>query len=169
MYKLKANTVKLLINSFANGNLELVKNFYHLYGKEVFDYVPRVKRGNYSRLIFYAFRNGHFDVINFYLNTIPNAQISDSDIRTIAEGMAHRDRFLKWTTEYSTNEKLSSAVNVQKLNSYVSSYVVSSYDIELIDQFLEIYPERLPEILKNCSTSAKGTQLRRHLQLRQLV
>jgi hypothetical protein len=83
--------------------------------------------------------------------------------------MAHRDRFLKWTTEYSTNEKLSSAVNVQKLNSYVSSYVVSSYDIELIDQFLEIYPERLPEILKNCSTSAKGTQLRRHLQLRQLV
>jgi len=169
MYKLKANTVKLMINSFANGELELVKKFYAQYSKEVFDYVPQIKRGNFHRLIFYAFKNGHFDIINFYLSIVPEANISDSEVRAIANNVAHRDRFSKWFEYYESSEVLQSKIKYDLIFGYISSYVVGSYDIDLIDQFLDKFPDKFESILKQCSSSSKGIQLRRHLQLRQLV
>ena len=169
MYRLKANTVKLMINSFANGDLELVRKFFFQYGKEVFDYTPRIKSGNFSRLIFYSFKNGHFEVINFYLSVIPEAKISDGEIRAIANHIAHRDRFSNWFSYYEYSESLKSKINSDLIFSYISSYVISSYDIELIDQFLDRFPDKFQDVVKQCSTSAKGIQLKRHLKLRELL
>ena len=167
MYKLKANTVKLMINSFANGELELVRKFHAQYGDTLFNYVPRIKSGNYHRLIFYAFKNGHFNIINFYLS-LPNSKVSESEVRGFAEHIAHRENFYK-LKEYESNELLKAHITQDYLFNQVSIFVTRSYDIDLIDQFLDKFPDKFEDILKQCSTSSKGIQLRRHLQLRQLV
>jgi hypothetical protein len=169
MNKLKANTVKLMINSFANGDLRLVKQFHAEYGNLIFDFVPRIKSGNFHRLIFYSLKNGHFDVINFYLSVFPTAKIGEDEIRIICDNIAHKSRFLKWFEGYELSKKLQSKIDYDILVKWVSYCVVSRYDLELIDQFLDKFPDKFQVVISSCGTSAKAIQLRRHLQLKQLV
>jgi predicted nucleic acid-binding Zn finger protein len=51
----------------------------------------------------------------------------------------------------------------------IKSNITQSYDLQLIDEYLERYPEDFNSILDKCSSSARGIQLRRHLQLKQLI
>ena len=164
-----------MINAFANGELDKVMGFYYQHGSEVFDFVPRIKGGHFDRLIYYAFKNCHYNVINFYLSILPEAKITDDDVRALAKGIAHRDKFAGWFNEsidclqVDTNKLLKSKIKPDVIFNYISSYVIRTYDIDLIDQFLDKFPDKFESILSQCAKSASGVQLRRHLQLKQLV
>jgi hypothetical protein len=165
--RMKANTIKLMINSFANGNLELVKQFRFQYGNDVFEYVPQVRRGYHHRLIFYAFKNGHSDIIEYYLSLESPKPLSVSEIHLIAKSAAKPGKFVNFIENRS--EKYKQFLPLEKAIEVIKSNITQSYDLELIDEYLEKYPEEFNSILEKCSSSARGIQLRRHLQLKQLV
>lgn len=166
-YKMKANTIKLMINSFANGNLELVKQFHLQYGKEVFEYVPELKNTYHKRLIFYSFKGCHLDVIDYYLSLPNPTPPSEVEIGLICRSLAKPGKLNKFLEERS--ELYKSILPDEKVIEKIKYYVAQSYNLELIDEYLEKYPNEINSLLKGCSSSSKGTQLRRHLQLKQLI
>jgi len=167
MYKMKANTIKLMINSFANGHLELVKDFHRKFGDNVFQYVPDVKRGYHQRLIFYAFKNGHNDVIEYYLNQSCAKPLQSNERYQIAKSAAKPGRFIDFIENRS--DKYKEFLPLENCIDVIKSNITQSYNIELIDEYLEKYPDDINSLIDKCSNSSKGIQLRRHLQLKQLV
>ena len=167
-YKMKANTIKLMINSFANGHIQLVKDFHRQHGDNLFEYTPKLgKRGDHQRLIFYAFKGAHQEVIEYYLKQNCVKPLSTREIHLIAKGVAKPGKFIDFIENRSELYKaflpLEKCIEVIKLN------ITQSYDLQLIDEYLERYPEDFNSILDKCSSSARGIQLRRHLQLKQLI
>ena len=166
-YNLKANTIKLMINSFANGNLELVKQFHAQYGNELFEYVPAIRRGNFERLIMYSFKGCYWDVIDYYLSQPGSIPPKGREIYIICRGAAKPGRFKHFISNRS--ELYKKALPTENVIEQINGLVCQSYNLDLIDEYLETYPQYFESLLKQCSTTAKGKQLRRHLQLKQLV
>lgn len=167
-YKMKANTIKLMINSFANGHIQLVKDFHRQYGEAIFDHIPNLgNRGNHHRLIFYAFKGHHLEVIEYYLQQNCVKPLSQNEIQLIAKSAAKPGKFVEFIENRS--EAYKNFLPLEKCIETIKSHITQSYNLELIDEYLEKYPEEFNSILKNCSTTARGIQLRRHLQLKQLV
>lgn len=164
MYGIKANTRKLILNSFANGELDLVMQFRAKFGDKLFEH----SFPGHQRLIFYSIKNGHFNIVNKYLET-SKPTISTHEIRQITSHIAHPRRFKNWITEYNGNEKLQSLIPFDLLFGPLTQHIVGSYDINLIDDFLELYPEKFSYVVSQTSGSSKGIQLRRHLKLRELL
>lgn len=165
MYGLKANTRKLMINSFANGELDLVRKFYAKYGNDIFE---KAFHGH-QRLVFYALKNGHFNIIKLYIDLVNGANFSTHEIHMVSREIASAKRFKKWLDGYDAFEYKSRIIAPELLATTITTHIVGTYDIELIDQFLERYPNKFNELVKSIGTSAKGTQLRRHLKLRELL
>lgn len=167
-YKMKANTIKLMINSFANGNIELVKEFHVKLGDIIFDHIPSLgKRGYHQRLIFYAFKGNHKEVIDYYLKQKCVKPLSSSEIYKISRSVAKPGKFVDFIENRS--KLYQEFLPLEKCIESIKSYITQSYNLELIDEYLERYPQDFNSLLENCSASAKGIQLRRHLQLKQLV
>ncbi len=164
MYGIKANTRKLILNSFANGELGLVMKFRAQFGNKLFEH----NFPGHQRLIFYSIKNGHFNIINEYLDT-SNPIISADEIRQVTRHIAHPRRFKNWITEYNINKKLQSLIPFDSLFGSLTQHIIGSYDINLIDDFLELYPDKFSYVVSQTSGSAKGIQLRRHLKLRELL
>lgn len=168
VHKMKSNTIKLMINSFANGNIQLVKDFHIQYGDGIFDYIPILgKKGTHTRLIFYAFKRHHLEVIEYYLKQNCVKPLSQSEIRLIAKNAAKPGKFIDFIENRS--ESYINFLPLEKCIETIKSNITLSYNLELIDEYLERYPEDFNSILEKCSTTARGIQLRRHLQLKQLV
>jgi len=168
-YRIKANTIKLMINSFANGDIDLVKEFHSKYGDSIFDYVPRLgSRGYHQRLIFYAFKGNHKEVIEYYLKQKCVKPLDESEIRNIIKKVSHN---LKKLIEFQENrsETYQKFLPLENCVDLIKSNIVQSYNLELIDFYLDRYPQDINSILDKCSSTSKGIQLRRHLQLKQLV
>jgi hypothetical protein len=167
-YKMKANTIKLMINSFANGNILLVKDFHRQYGNDLFEHIPRLgNRGNHHRLIFYAFKGNHKEIIEYYLKQNCTKPLSSHEIRLISKNVARPGRFVDFIENRS--EAYQNFLPLEKCLPLIKSDITQTYNLELIDEYLERYPEEFDSLLKNCSSSARGIQLRRHLQLKQLI
>jgi len=167
-YKMKANTIKLMINSFASGNLQLVKDFHRQYGDAIFDHIPNLGgRGNHLRLIFYAFKGNHKEVIEYYLKQNCVKSLSLNEIYLIAKNATKPGKFVEFIENRS--EAYMNFLPLEKCIEVIKSKIAQSYNLELIDEYLEKYPEEFNSILNKCSTTARGIQLRRHLQLKQLV
>lgn len=165
---MKANIIKLMINSFANGNLQLVKDFHRQYGDGIFDHIPNLgNRGYHQRLIFYAFKGNHHEVIEYYLNQNCVKPLSPGEIRLITKSVAKPGKFVDFIENRS--ELYKSFLPLEKCIGEIKSNITQSYDLQLIDEYLEKYPEEFNSILEKCSTSSRGIQLRRHLQLKQLI
>jgi len=165
---MKANTIKLMINSFANGHLELVKDFHRQYGDSIFDHIPHLgNRGNHHRLIFYAFKGHHLEVIDYYLKQNCVIPLSINEVRLIGKSAAIPGKFVEFIENRS--EAYKNFLPLEKCIETIKSHITQSYNLELIDEYLDKYPQDFSSILKNCSTTARGIQLRRHLQLKQLV
>jgi len=165
---MKANTIKLMINSFASGNLQLVKDFHRQYGDAIFDHIPNLGgRGNHRRLIFYAFKGNHKEVIEYYLKQNCVKSLSLNEIYLIAKNAAKPGKFVEFIENRS--EAYMNFLPLEKCIEVIKSKIAQSYNLELIDEYLEKYPEEFNSILNKCSTTARGIQLRRHLQLKQLV
>ena len=167
-YKMKANTIKLMINSFANGHLELVKDFHRQYGDNLFDHIPHLgSRGTHHRLIFYAFKGNHKEVIEYYLKQNCVKPLSESEIYAISKNVAKPGKFIEFIENRS--ELYKTFLPLERCIEVIKSNITQSYDLQLIDEYLERYPEDFNSILDKCSSSARGIQLRRHLQLKQLI
>ena len=167
-YKMKANTIKLMINSFANGHLELVKDFHRQYGDNLFEHIPHLgRRGNHHRLIFYSFKGFHQEVIEYYLKQNCVKPLSESEIYAISKNVAKPGKFIEFIENRS--ELYKTFLPLERCIEVIKSNITQSYDLQLIDEYLERYPEDFNSILDKCSSSARGIQLRRHLQLKQLV
>jgi prenyltransferase beta subunit len=165
---MKANTIKLMINSFANGHLELVKDFHRQYGDNLFDHIPHLgSRGTHHRLIFYAFKGNHKEVIEYYLKQNCVKPLSESEIYAISKNVAKPGKFIEFIENRS--ELYKTFLPLERCIEVIKSNITQSYDLQLIDEYLERYPEDFNSILDKCSSSARGIQLRRHLQLKQLI
>jgi hypothetical protein len=166
--RLKTNTLKLMINSFANGHIDLVKEFHRKYGDELFEFVPSIgHRGNHERLIFYAFKGNHESVIEFYLKSGAAKPLSNREIYQIGKNAAKLKNFKNFI-----NNRLpiyQEFLPLEKVIEEIRSNITQSYNLELIDEYLNEYPEDFKYIVNKCSTSPKGKQLRRHLQLKELI
>ena len=146
----------------------MVKDFHRQYGEAIFDHIPNLgNRGNHHRLIFYAFKGHHLEVIEYYLQQNCVKPLSQNEIQLIAKSAAKPGKFVEFIENRSELYKaflpLEKCIEVIKLN------ITQSYNLQLIDEYLERYPEDFNSILDKCSSSARGIQLRRHLQLKQLV
>ena len=121
-YGMKANTIKLMINAFANGDLELVKQFRFQYGNEVFEYVPKVRKGYHQRLIFYSFKNSHSDIIEYYLSQETSKPLAPGEIYSIAKSAAKPGKFVDFIENRSEKYKeflpLERAINFHLFNKY---------------------------------------------------
>jgi hypothetical protein len=165
---MKASTIKLMINSFANGNLQLVKDFHCQYGDSIFEHIPRLgNRGSHNRLIFYAFKGNHIEVIEYYLKQKCVKPLSSREIYLIAKSVAKPGRFVEFIENRSVAYK--NFLPLENCIEEIKSNITQSYNLELIDEYLEKYPEDFNSILNKCSTTARGLQLKRHLQLKQLI
>jgi hypothetical protein len=168
-YKVKANTIKLMINSFANGHIELVKEFHSKFGDSIFDYVPSIgRRGYHERLIFYAFKGNHEKVIEYYLKQKCVKPLSSNEIHKITKSVGHN---LKKLTGFLENRSklYQEFLPLENCIDLIEGNIIQSYNLELIDAYLDKYPEDLEKFISKCSSTAKGIQLRRHLQLKQLI
>ena len=167
IHQMKSNIVKLMINSFANGNLELIKQFHFKYGQEIFEYIPKLKGGKHRRLIFYAFKGCHLDIIDYYLSLPNNIPPRDYEISLICRSLAKPGKFNKFLEERS--ELYRKVISDKEIIEKLKYYVTQSYNLELVDEYLEKYPDQFEGMIKGCPSSGKGTQLRRHLQLKHLI
>jgi len=166
--KLKTNTLKLMINSFANGHIDLVKEFHRKYGNELFEFVPNIgRRGNHERLIFYAFKGSHEEVIEFYLTCDQVKPLSPSEIYQIGKSSARIGKFKDFIQNRSALYQ--EFLPLKSVIEFIRSNITQSYNLELIDEYLNEYPEDFKFIVDKCSSTPKGKQLRRHLQLKQLI
>lgn len=168
MRKLKSSVVKLMINSFSNGNIELVKEFYNKYGVDVFNYTPNLKRGNYNRLIIYAIKHGHFDIVQYYLEIVGLMSISSREIDIISRHVSSKNRINNWYNNYilhSSNKKILDFIEIDKFLRTICLYTVQTYDLSSINNFIDLFPHYRNCMLESCSSSARGLQIRRHLLL----
>ena len=158
---------KLMINSFANGNLQLVKDLHRRYGDTIFDHIPSFGRGKHNRLIFYSFKGHHLEVIEYYLKQNCVKPLSINEIYLIAKSASKPGKFVEFIENRSESYK--NFLPLEKCIDMIKSNITQFYNLELIDEYLERYPEDFNSILEKCSNNARGTQLRRHLQLKKLV
>lgn len=165
----KANKIKLIMNSFSNGDISLIKQFINNHGNNIFDYVPSMKNGNYNRMIFYTIKNGHFDAFKLYLSTPNPTPFSRSELSLIARHNSHKRRFRNWMDNYFENSDIQSFMKIEDILPYFVSNIISTYDYDLIDELLEMYPEKITSIIEAIGTSAKGLQLKRHLKLKAIL
>lgn len=164
---MNANAKKLLLNSFANGNLEIVKTFHSKYGNSIFD--SRENFSNNQRLIFYAIKNGHFNIVDYWVDKTKNGILSSREVSLIMRHISHSKIFDIWLNKYYSNEKIQSILPISSIKFEMSTYITMRYDLDLIDSYLTKFPEQFNNIMENCGTSDKGKQLKRHLKLKTLI
>lgn len=169
--KLNANKSKLLINSFANGDLGRVMQFHHQFGNEVFEFSHRTgKGGTTNRSISYALKNGHFNIIDFYLKSIKNPKFTQSEIRSAIMRLVHSDEYFNfWIDGYNLLDNKDDVIDSNYLFSSIIEQLVYRNKYYLIDNYIERYPESLHDFINLCGNNAKGIQLKRELLLRQIL
>lgn len=168
-YREKSNTIKLIINSFANGDVGYIKQFVSKYGEEIFEYTPKMKNGNYNRLAFYMIKNGHFDAFKLYLKSSKPIHLSNSELWLIAKHNSSKKRFKPWMDNYLKNPEIQEFIKFESIHPLFLRGVIASYDPDLIDQFLELYPNTYDTIVNSINHTNRGTQLKRHLKLSNLL
>ena len=70
---------------------------------------------------------------------------------------------------YFENSDIQSFMKIEDILPYFVSNIISTYDYDLIDELLEMYPEKITSIIEAIGTSAKGLQLKRHLKLKAIL
>lgn len=163
---LNANKSKYIINAFANGCIDIVKTSHSIYGDAIFDFIS--KKVNH-RAIFYSIKNGHFDIVNYYLKSSKKViRFSDSELHIISRNVCNIRLFENWIENYSKND-LSLVVDHNKLLPFMIKSVVDKYDLELLDIFIKKYPDCFNDLLNRISSNNKGIQFKRELKLSKLL
>lgn len=170
--KLNANKSKLLINSFANGDLDRVMQFHRQFGNEIFEFSHTTKnRGRTSRAISYSLKNGHFNIIDFYLKSMSSVfKFTNSEIRSATMRLVHSDEYFNsWIDGYNLLDNRDVVIDSNYLFSSIIGQLVNRNKYYLIDSYIERYPESLHDFITLCGNNAKGIQLKRELLLRQIL
>lgn len=166
---LSANTEKLIINSFANGELDRVMELHAKIGKPIFDFIPRSRTDR--RVIFFAFKHGHFNIVKYYISYSYATPLSKSEVSDVASNISGT-KLVKWLNGYNTllkeNPKLEEFIKFEDMSSRIMSRLVGSRNENMIDFFISRFPETLLEFIELCGNTPKGRQLKRELQLKEL-
>jgi len=165
----KTNTIKYIINSFANGEIDRIKDIVNKQGEDIFELIPKLNSGNYSRLAVYPIKNGHFEAFRLYLNSSNPKPLSRSELYLITKHNSSKKRFKSWIENYKKYTDVQSFIEFETIFPMFLNSIISTYNEELIEEFLEMYPENYNFIVDKINTSNKGIQLKRNLKLKYLL
>jgi regulator of sigma D len=171
MKRMQKKYQKTLISDFSSGNLEGVISAHENLGDDVFDYVPIDGRSYFHRLIVYSIRNSHFNIIEYYLeNSKTHTLLSLSELNKIASKISSKkERIEEFLKICDNNKKVSEFLKFDYTYKCIVQDIVQHYDYELIDWFIKEYPNELESMIKMCSTTKLGTQLKRHLIISKVI
>ena len=165
LYQLtNANTKKFIINSFANGDMDRVKELHAKHGKEVFEFAAR----GAERAIFYSFKNCHFDVMSYYISFDYAKPLSGQEMSQVGVHISGNTRFVKFLDGYQNTPGIERFVDLEYIKPVLIRRFVGDRNDNMIDFFISRFPESLNEFIKQCGNSPKGKQLKRELQLKEL-
>lgn len=157
---------KVIIADFSQGNLEGVKSAHTKHKDQIFEYVPKQKKSHFERLIFYSFLNSQFDVIKYYLENVDNPiELSLREVYILAKKLSTNKRFVKWIFFLKMNKEVERLIKFENFFETLKSKLTDTYDYESIELFIQMFPEEVDDMIKKCSKTPKGIQLKRHLTL----
>jgi hypothetical protein len=160
---------KLLLSYFSCGNLKELKSKYSTYDN-IFDHVPRKGNSIFYRLVFYAFLNSQFEIIEWYLDISESpARLSSREVYVLSHKISSKNRFINWIDKCNKDERLKEFVNYELLIESLKNIMVRNYNYDSIEKFIEVFPDEIENLVKMCSSTQKGKQLKRHIKLMQIV
>lgn len=162
---------RVLISDFSNGNLEGVISAYEKWGDEIFEYVPKKGYSYFDRLIVYSVKNSKFNIVDYYLKCSKSSiSLNIRELNQISSKISgKKERIEEFIQVCENNEKISEFLKFDYTYKSIIDNIVKNYNYELIDWFIKEYPNELESMIKMCSTTKLGTQLKRHLIISKVI
>ena len=170
MLRLPFKYQKLYLSYFSQGDLEKVILLHESIGDDIFEYKPEKRGSTFERLIYYSFINSQFNVIEYYLNNSKSpVKLTGRELYRLSTKISSKQRFLIWIDFFEKNQNLNKLMEYQLLIQYLKRSLSNHYDYESIDKFIELFPNELDDLITLCSETKKGKQLKRHLQITNIL
>lgn len=163
--------IKKVINSVTSGNLDKIIEYQIVYGDQILE----KKIQDHNRVIFYAFLNSKFNIIDYYLSTKNSIKLTKIESSLLAKKLSSKKRFLIWHKILEDNQKLKDFIDYEFFIYKLEEELSHKYDtFEDIDDYLNLFSgedkyKKIEEFFIKCSKTTKGLILKRHLKLSKLV
>ena len=173
------NERKYIIDSFANGNLDRIKELYSQYGDKIFTLKVtsngyRVGRENDGFSLFYSLKHGHFFILEYYFYTCPmDITISNKLADVLIEDIISKDKLNEWYIKYNSFQ-FKNRIVINDLVSLMCNYSIKHLKYENIYWLIDNFDQKarilnIIDIFSKYNDRYRYKQLKRDLLLRDLV